>query len=58
MSFTDEIFACSLNGDVTGLQNAILNDMIEKKHWVHCRWKCGDTPLHVAARSGNLQIVR
>lgn len=58
MSFIDEVFACSLSGDVTRLHNAILNNMIEKRHWVDCRWKCGDTPLHVAARSGNLEIVR
>lgn len=58
MSFIDDVFACSLSGDVAGLQNAIVNDTIEKKHWVDCRWKCGDTPLHIAARNGNLEIVR
>ncbi|XP_021933211.1 ankyrin repeat domain-containing protein 16-like [Zootermopsis nevadensis] len=54
----DKIFAYSLNGDVIGLRNAIHNDLIKENHWIDCTSKLGDTPLHVAARHGNLEIVR
>jgi hypothetical protein len=57
-SFVDEIFACSLSGDVVLLQRVILQDTFNNKQWIHCRSKCGDTPLHVAARRDNLEIVR
>ncbi|XP_023710593.1 ankyrin repeat domain-containing protein 16 [Cryptotermes secundus] len=57
-SFVDEIFACSLNGDVVLLQSVVNQGMVNNKHWIHCRLKCGDSPLHVAARRGNLEIVR
>jgi len=58
MHFVDEVFACSLSGDVIRLRNVILHGSGGKKHWVDCRSKSGDTPLHVAARCGNLEIVR
>jgi hypothetical protein len=57
-SFVDEIFACSLSGDVILLQSLVLRDMVNNIHWMHCRSKCGDTPLHVSARRGNLELVR
>lgn len=57
MTDVNEIFAYSLSGDVNGLRNAVFNGSI-KKHWTNYRLKCGDTPLHVAARHGNLEIVR
>jgi hypothetical protein len=57
-SLVDEIFACSLNGDVMLLQSVLLRDMVNIKHWIYCRSKCGDTPLHVGARRGNLELVR
>jgi hypothetical protein len=58
MHFVDEVFACSLSGDVIRLLNVILHGSGGKKHWVDCRSKCGDTPLHVAARCVNLEFVR
>jgi hypothetical protein len=57
-SFVDEIFACSQSGDVILLQSVVFQGMVNNEHWIHCRLKCGDTPLHVAARRGNLEIVR